>query len=40
MHSFTQGGKVYLASVDFYTSIDELYEDVTLTDDELEIEDS
>jgi Uma2 family endonuclease len=40
LHSFTQGGKVYLASVDFYTSIDELYEDVTLTDDELEIEDS
>ncbi|MBD2775032.1 Uma2 family endonuclease [Iningainema tapete] len=39
LHSFTQGSKVYLASVDFHTSIDELYEDVILTGDDVENED-
>ncbi len=40
LHSFTQGSKVYLASVDFYTSVDDLYEDVNFTDEDVENTDS
>lgn len=38
LHSYTPGSEVYLASVDFRTSIDSIYEDVVFTTSDSEIE--
>ena len=38
LHSYTQGSEIHLASVDFRTSIDSIYEDVVFTTSDSEIE--
>ena len=38
LHTYTQGSEVHLASVDFRMSMDALYEDVTFTENEPEVE--
>ncbi|MEZ2231765.1 hypothetical protein [Microcoleus sp.] len=38
MYSYTQGSEIHLASVDFRTGIDAIYEDVIFTKEDAEAE--
>jgi len=38
LHSYTQGSEIHLASVDFRTSMDTIYEDVVFAGNDAEIE--